>query len=201
LTLIYDIPIAGQLRQGEILENIWEHRSEYHSGAPDGSQIKVHSIHHNLTIIVNPGCDLEQDFKKARFPGNTIGAIDSYKDSDHPNWIPHVLLFDLYDANQIRQRFSKQDEESTVALWTTVKSNDHKRYHWLPSAQIGSANPPSRTLPNLIVDFKKPIGIPCVSLYESIRTNKINRVAIVPVFYLQEMIQRLYSFLSRIGIP
>lgn len=199
MTFKYLVPaLNGTLLQGEILGNVWEHRPVYPAIEPPNSdsQTPIHSVHHEMMIIMSPACDLNQDFFKARFPGGQITQF--LKDPDelilHTHLVPYALLCDAYTNNaHLRKRFESK------TLWNRIEMNLDERYHYLEPAQ--SNGTPVFELPGLYFDFKKVIGIPVVSIYEAIRIGGIKRVAVVPPIYIHQMTQRYFSFLSRVGIP
>ena len=107
--------------------------------------------------------------------------------------MPHILLLEAYDQEKpIKARIAKPD------IWEQVEKNEHKRYHCFDKAAITDG---TAEIPTLYYDFKKPIAIPSVSIYEGIRLNKIVRVAIIPPPYIYDFIQRFVSFFGRIGLP
>ncbi len=205
MVLKYLIPQVGQpLLQGEILGNVWEHRPIYPSIEPPiekantqpSEYIKLHSIRHEFVIVMNPVCDLNQDFVRSRFPEGQF--TEQSKDPDGSEFqqhlIPYLLLGDMYtDSIVIRKRFFNR------ALWDRVEKNLDERYHYLEPASVGE--PVITGLPGLYLDFKKVTGIPSVSVYEGIRQGKIERIAVLPPIYVHNLIHRFYSFLSRVGIP
>lgn len=192
----YANPGNGPLLQGEILTEIHEHRPMYPSGPPPpgGLSTNIYSIRHQWMVVMSPLCDLEQDFKRVRFPHGQIEEPSVYTDSDDPNTVSHVLLCDAYPVDVVRQRFLGQR-----TLWEQVESNEHKRYHCLREAKIGDSEVDQ--LPRLFLDFKKGLALPSVSLYEAIRLNQVKRVAVVPPIYVHDLTQRVYTFLSRVGLP
>ena len=181
----YIIPANGPLLQGEILTEIHEHRPVYPSGLPppDGLSTQIHSIRHQWMVVMSPLCDLEQDFKRVRFPQGRIEEPSVYTDYQDTNTVSHVLLCDAYPADLVRQRFIGQR-----TLWQQVESNEHKRYHCLQEGKIGDLE--TNQFPRLFLDFKRVLALPSVSLYEGIRLNQVKRVAVVPPIYVHDLIQR-----------
>ena len=190
----YDVPPnCGPLVQGEILADIYEHRPLYPPMvAPEGIEILFHPIHHRLMVVMNPICDLDWDFK-SRFEGGPIEQRDLSQNDDLSPLVPHVLLCDAYERTAIRPRFQGRD------LWDSIEENKNERYHHFKSAPIGE--PQVGNLPDLYLDFKKVIAIPCSGLYEALRQNGIKRVAVVPAIHSHDLMHRFYGFWSRVGLP
>ena len=196
--MLYDKPkYNAQLEQGEILRGVHEHRVEYPScELPTGTKVEINSINYPYTIVLNPACDLEQDFIKARFPQSpdNILEISDYNDKELPHWMPHIILLQASDKERaIKSRIAKPD------LWEQVENNDHKRYHRFEKSPIEDGN--NNEVPTLYIDFKKPIALQSVGIYEGIRKGIIERLAVIPSPYIYDFIQRFHSFYSRIGVP
>lgn len=56
-------------------------------------------------------------------------------------------------------------------------------------------------LPELVLDFKKPLTLSTAMVYEGLRLRKVRRFGVVPPVYLHDLIQRFYGFLSRVALP
>src|SRR5713101_8242716 len=84
----------------------------------EGSSFEIDSNHHPLMVVMSPDCDLEQDFK-VRFA--TPEAREQYHsetvDETLPAVIPQVLLCDLYEESQIKERMPGTD------IWKRVRQN------------------------------------------------------------------------------
>jgi hypothetical protein len=189
--------IAGCLEQGEILQGVYEHRVWYPSCEPpnEGVKAEIHPIAYPYTIVINPACDLEQDFNQARFPGESphISPILDYYDDEKPLWIPHIILLQASDKEKDIQARIAQPE-----LWNQVKKNEHKRYHRFEKSTIEGEK---TELAALYIDFKKPIALPTTNIYEGIRVGKIQRLAVIPPPYIFDLVQRFSYFFSRIWLP
>ena len=187
---------AGPLQQGEILADIWELRPRHPTIEPPES-VQVDSLWHEYMIAMSSACDLEFDFK-ARFPQEEIQetADESPFEAEQPKKIvPYVLLCDGYQESKIR---NLADLKTKGAL-DHIDRNQDERYHHLAAGPIGESE--EVILPDLYLDFKKIVALPTGSIYEGIRRGGITRVAVVRPPYLQNLTHRLYSFLSRVGIP
>jgi hypothetical protein len=187
--------MSGALRQGEILSDIWIHRPLHPPiEKTEGSPIDIRSYHHPLMVVMSPDCDLDHDFP-VRFPD--LQAQEQYQsvteDESLPAIIPQVLLGDLYKEDEIRSRIQGAD------IWRRIKQNQDERYHCFESASIG--NPSRGELPALYLDFKKSLSLPTPSLYDGLRVNGVQRIALIPPIYIHHLIHRFYGFLSRVGLP
>ena len=54
---------------------------------------------------------------------------------------------------------------------------------------------------SLFLDFKKSMTLPASNLYEGIRNGELRRGAVIPPIYVHDLVQRFYSFMSRVGLP
>lgn len=84
-------------------------------------------------------------------------------------------------------------------LWKRIRQNQDVRYHKLPAAGIG--NPDVTKLPDLYLDFKRTISLPTGYLYGGISGGTVERIAVIPAVYRHDLMQRLFGFLSRVGLP
>jgi hypothetical protein len=75
-----------------------------------------------------------------------------------------------------------------------LKGNKMERYHHFPAALAQG-----HQLQSMFLDFKRCLGIPPETLYESIEAQQIVRVATIPPVFLQDLTHRLYGYLSRVG--
>ncbi len=188
-------PTTGALRQGEILGDIYEHVPRYPPIKVEEDQdIDYDSIHHEMLVVMSPDCDLEWDFK-ARFPDQQSQEqlSSQYGLSDLPKSIPHVFLAEIYESAII------QETIESVSRWDRIKGYQDQRYHYFEEAPVGETL--IYNLPNLIIDFKKALAIRTTSLYEGIRVDGINRLAIIPEIYVHHLMHRYYGFLSRVALP
>ena len=51
------------------------------------------------------------------------------------------------------------------------------------------------------LDFKKVTALPTNALYEGVLSGKTERVALIPEYYIHDLIHRFYGFLSRVALP
>lgn len=186
-------PTIGELRQGEILSDVWEHQTDNPPvELPEGSAVGLHSDLHPRLMVMTAECDLVWDYqarlelRKQGEPGQSA--------RDHPSLIPHILLCDLYEEPEIRAR-----PTINSAIWTRIRQNQDERYHHLQPAPIEAI--PESGLPDLYLDFKKTLTLPTHRLYEALESSQIRRSAVLPPVFLQSLMQRFYSFLGRVGVP
>lgn len=190
-------PTSGQLRQGEILGDLWFNEPEYPPiEIPEGKLPTILGVEYPLLIVMTADCDLEWDFK-ARFPDEQSQA--QYQTSpnieDSPKLITHVLFCSVFEKGKIRPRFT-----GMRAIWTRIQQNQDERYHHFKPASV-DAPPSVNALEDLYLDFKKTPALSVKTLYDGFRTGEIRRVAIVPSPYIYDLTHRFFGFLSRVGLP
>jgi hypothetical protein len=153
-------------------------------------------------IVMTAVCDLERDHE-ARFAEEAsedqgaAAAVDDAErvvDESDPRIVPHVLLCEGYQRDQIRPRFT-----GMTHIWERIRQNQDERYHRFGQASIG--HPSAAELPELFLDFKKTLSLPTQALYEGLDKGGVRRVAVVPPVYLHDLMHRFYGFLSRVGVP
>ncbi len=175
---------SKELRQGEILSNLCEYRPDnpVANHKREGSSIPVIPIIHPRVTVISQDCDLLSDFKQ-RESGNT----------DHPNIINCLLLCELFEEGDIRQRLPGSD------VWKRIFQNQDVRYYRLPAGPIEDGS--SGDLPELYLDFKRIVPAAPCDIYEAINLGQTVRVAIVPDVYIHDLVQRFYAFHSRVALP
>jgi hypothetical protein len=190
--LIYDSPPSeGPLRQAEIVRDLVEHRTVSAQGG-EGGQVDYLVVHHALAVVMSQDCDLEQDFA-VRFPEGA-DPPDVEDAERHPNALSHVLLCDAYGVEEIRAlvpNFGSKD-------WRRVSKNQNERYHSLEAAPIGGPGGPE--LEAIVLDFRKHSTVPTSLLYEQLSPSA-TRAAVVPPYFLHDLVHRFYGYLSRVAIP
>jgi hypothetical protein len=186
--LNYEAPLAsGYLRQGEILRGVFEKRAECAAVKPTIDPVPVRPREHPLIVVMSAQCDLLWDWEERSRISPEQAAEESL-----PRLMPHVLLCDLYAADQLRYAHGMNS-----TLWTALGKNQNERYHHLPAARIGDF----ADLNDLHIDFKKVYGLPTDNLYKGLNSSAISRVAVVPVPYVNDLIHRFYAFQSRVAVP
>jgi hypothetical protein len=191
LPLLYELPASsGELRQGELLQNIWEFRPTVPATKHDPSPpVAFQVITHSKMIVMTADCDLVQDHA-TRFP-QAWHAIEGEAD---PKLLPQILMCDLFTEDEIHSQMPGSD------VWKRVKKNQDERYHCLAAADVGT--PAVNSLPALYMDFKKAIGLPTTAIYQGLAVpHGISRIAVVPPTYIHDLIHRFFGFLSRVGVP
>jgi hypothetical protein len=188
----YAAPASSpELRQGELLRNVWEHRSVQTSPATPEVPPQVLAVYHEVVVVLTADCDLLQDY-------NDRPSADPSSSPEDPNshrLLAHVLLCDAYDGAPLKVRFQQS------RLWSRVEKNQDERYHHLDAATVGDEIQGATTIPDLYLDFKKAFGLSPESIYEGIRTGHVVRLAVIPPIYLHHLMHRFYGFLSRVALP
>lgn len=186
---------SSALKQGEVLSNIWEHRplgpACEHT---EDTEIELESVPHSLVVVMTSECDLLHDFA-ARFPDDypfPDGEMERrFRSSPQPYLLQHALLCDAYEEREIRA-----DMKSDI--FRRVKQNQDKRYHHLGPAGIDGLD--SEEL-EIYLDFKAAFSIPMDAVYSAVRDRPTMRKAVVPSYYVHDLIHRFYNFHSRVAVP
>jgi hypothetical protein len=192
----YLSPRKGQLQQGELLARIWEHRANIPpTEQSEGATFGITSLLHDFMVVMSPDCDLEWDFF-LRFPDSKRAvSYDPVPNIESAGkYLPHVLLCDAYPDDVLRAT-----QDMNKRLWRNILSNQDQRFHHLPSGAVGSAR--VTPLPELVLDFKKPLTIPTSMVYEGVRLYRVRRLGVIPPVYLHDLVQRFFGFLSRVALP
>lgn len=210
MAFLYDPPPGRnrELRQGELLKGVWEHRVDYPAieiADEQKDEIEVEPTYREYVVILTADCDLLQDFRVRDSPFTLHGSHD-----DNSASLPYVLGCDPYPLEHIRPRFTGLRE-----IWRRIEQNQDERYHRLEASEVRQPDyweadipgwEPNQTadklvLPDFYIDFKKTLAFPTWALYEGIRRGMIGRVAVIPQTYVQDIMHRFYGYLSRVGLP
>jgi hypothetical protein len=187
--------VGGPLRQGEVLGPIVHHQAVFPPRRlPAGTNIAVRSTVFDLVVVLSPDCDLTWD--------HDMRFLDFWDDDEnvivHPNehtrGVDQVLMCRLHNYGEIRPRFHNQGN-----VWGRVVGNQDERYHHLDGAPV--AESPGFYLHPLFIDFKKATSMPTDELYDGVLSGDIERVALLPAYYIHDLIHRFYGFLSRVALP
>lgn len=127
-------------------------------------------------------CDLEWDFD-ARFQESTVTVA-----RDDSKAVLHVLLCEAFAPEEIHDRAGVNTD-----IMRQIRKNNDERYHCLPDA--------SNWLPEIVLDFKKLVGIPTHLVYQCFQNANAKRLGIVGAPYLYQLMHRFYGFQSRVGVP
>lgn len=195
----YDVPAHdGALLQGEIVAGVYEHRALHPPVALEKDfHMPFRSIGHAYMVVMNPICDLEQDFKARFEEGHMRNVTPKDIDDSEPACVPHVLLCDAYTRDKIRPRILGRD------LWRRLDNNQDERYHHLASGSVVDylSGCESQVLPDLYLDFRKTLALPCGRLYDGILSGGIKRIAVLPRLHTCDLAHRYSAFLARVGLP
>lgn len=184
------VPQSGELRQGELLLDIWVHRvpgaaMRLPAGGPAPS---VDQYHHAATVVIHSDCDLLQDFR-ARTEARQNGRVLERTDKALVN---EVLMCDAFLPNEIHERKPGRDFRKRVA------QNQEERYHTLEfrPIQIGGSQ-----VSTLVLDFRKTFSIDTENLYAAIAAGGVQRVGLIPDVYVHDLMHRSFGYMSRVGLP
>jgi hypothetical protein len=177
---------TGPVRQGEVLGPIVLHEALFPPRRiPKSADVLVGSTKIDLALVLSPDCDLTWDYD-ARFN-------DFERRDDAAQAVESVLMCQLHSRAEIRGRFQEQGD-----LWRRVEGNHDRRYHHIPGAAIAESG---AYLHSLYLDFKKVISVPSDRLYDGVLAGDIERIALLPEYYVHHLIHRFYGFLSRVALP
>jgi len=182
--LRYEPSGEGELRQGEILAGVWEHRARHRASAIAEDAPVLDSFLHPLVVVVSPDCDLLKDFsERQRLSG----------ERRLPNLLQHVTLCDLHQAEAIQFPMTLSHKERRV-----IEQNGNERYHVFPAAPVGDVQGVAH--PAFYLDFKSHFTVPTDGIYAAIREGEVWRLGFLPCGYLHDLVHRFYGFLSRVGV-
>jgi hypothetical protein len=143
-------------------------------------------IPHELMVVLTADCDLEQDYN----------ARQRDDQDQNPNVIPYVLLCDLFTESVIKGNVPPGSD-----IWKRIERNQDERYH---SLKVSVVAPDSSGyvdwIPDVFIDFRRPVPIPTVVLYDAVLEGSLGRRAIVPPVYLHDLMHRFFAYQSRVGV-
>jgi hypothetical protein len=171
------------LRQGEILASVVDFRTKNPVGTQNGQEAPLVDLRqHARMVIVTSDCDLLKDRKtRGEQPPNNPAHL-----------LEHVLFCDVYTLSELEGALPTA---FGTKEWRQLRGNKLERYHCFPEATVAGGS----SLPEVFLDFKRCLGIPPETLYAALDANHVSRVAIVPPVFLQDLMHRLYGYLSRVG--
>lgn len=183
MSFCYKPPNSPYLRQGEIIEGLFELQIQIPSEPSiDLNQpAKLDRIDHPYSIVVSQDCDLEWDYKARS------------EEASEDKLLTHVLFCALFTPDETKSRSGKMSQ-----LWKRVIQNQDERYHHLDEAPV---NGTEENLPELIADFKTTFSLPVEFVYWLVSTSQAIRKGALFSPYLEDFIHRLYSFLGRVATP
>ncbi len=189
----YDSPpmVDERLRQGEIVLNLLElppSPSDTETLFNEEKSPPVIRSTHPIALIVTQDCDLYWDWKLRQSPKEVKKDI-----KDERKQLPHIHFCEMFMKEEIRwsRGFNRP-------LWERVISNQDERYHLFHQSKIADTD---EQLPDLYVDFKRVFTLPTEYVYWLISSAYSTRKAIMTEPYLRDVIQRVFSYLSRVALP
>lgn len=184
MPLCYKPPNSPYLRQGEIIEGLFELQIQIPSESTiDLNQpAKLDRIDHPYSIVVSQDCDLEWDYK-ARQGEAPEGKL-----------LAQVLFCALFSEDELRRDRGKLTNE----LFRRVERNQDERYHHLAAAPISETG---KSIPELFTDFKTTFSLPVEFVYWLLSTSQVIRRGSLSSPYLEDFMHRLYTFLGRVATP
>lgn len=196
-------PDGGSLRQGEVLANVIERRPLLIKA--DG-EVEFVDINHPYAVVMSQDCDLERDFD-LRFPSEgeppAVGAVEA-----HLNSLSHILLCDAFPGADFKA-LVKQTQGYGSKEWKWLSQNNNERFHFL-NGMPGATAPGEGELiaadhdpdtGRLGIDFRGHFAIPSSLAYDALGRGEAERLGVVPDVYLHDLVQRFYSYQSRVALP
>lgn len=147
----------------------------------------ISSISYPRVMVLSGDCDLLWDWKARSESTSRDEEADRLKAT-----MPHVLVAILYEESEVRERVAGGQ------MWKRLRQNQDARYHYFPEAFVGPND--DNSTPELIIDFKKVLGLSTEKLYEGLEAG-IERQGLVPQLYAQDLAQRFHAFHSRVALP
>lgn len=185
MALFYVQQNSPCLRQGEIISNLLEFKLQIPQGkSVDGvlGSARLDPIIYPYVIVVSQGCDLEWDFK-----ARSDDQVSRHK------LLAHTLFCGLFPRDEIIDETKRKTE-----AFKRIREAQDERYHYLAPAPI---NQTERSLPELVIDFKSAFSLPTEFVYWLVSTAQVTREGELPSPYLEQVMQRLYTFLGRVATP
>ena len=136
MPLVYESPPAnGALRQGEILKNVFDHRSVSPAVRLPENKVEYHQYSHEYVIVLTNDCDLDLEYRERNnIPGpGENGRIPQYR------LLAYLLLCDVYAEETLKaERRGQQGSAAGMNSqeWRRVTQNQDERYHCFEEAEI-----------------------------------------------------------------
>ena len=183
MAFFYVLPNSLFLRQGEIIENLFELQPKIHEGMTIelDQPVKLDRVDHPYSIVVSQDCDLEWDYKARQ------------RQASADKLLTHVLFCALFSQDELRVRSSLGSD-----IFKRVRQNQDERYHRLGEAPVNGTD---GSLPELFADFKIAFSLPTEFLYWLVSTGQVARKGVLVSPYLEDFMHRLYTFLGRVATP
>ncbi len=177
------------MRQAEVLKDVLEIRAGRITWDSAGAVQDVGWLAQPraIAVVMTQECDLEQDYK-LRFDDAT--AKEDVE--QHFNALQTVALCEAYPIEELARVVSGYSHKR-------ARDNQFARYHCLEAG----ATPDSESLPGLVLDLRRVFAIPVVPLYGQLSTEeaKARRVGVIPDLHSHDLMQRSYSYQSRVAVP
>jgi len=152
-----------------------------------GNSISVDSLDIPFFVVLTQACDLKQDFTE-----RTIGnQLNSDKIIQSILVCPAYLADEVREGKHLEKSFGIESGHINGNIWSTIKSNNHKRFHFLEGSSLMG-------LPDLVIDFKQYYTIPLEKFYG---LYKSHYVCSMNDLFRENVSHRFAFYLSRIGLP
>ena len=156
--------------------------------AENDKKINEILVTYPYSIVLTQDCDLEQDYGCR----NTLKKERNSEDK----LITSILLCPVFNAADFKSGQHLSDIGLISSpwggeLWSSIKSNNHKRFYFLNQDSISK-------LPDLIIDFKNFFTISSDSLYDVYEEKHCTSVKNL---FREDISHRFAHYNSRIGLP
>jgi len=180
----YEHHDCDRISQGDILRDV--------KFVIIGEDEELIELQYQYLVVLSQDCDLEE--------ANCLITADlECEDSCKIfNQFLHSVLFVpafpeeiLRSGEHLKSLFKIKTQRINSTLWRPIRSNQNRRYHFLPSE-------PEHQIPDLVLDFKAYYTLP-YTYFLSI--HKDHYLATVNELFRERLSQRFSNYLNRIGLP
>lgn len=191
-TFSYLPPEKGGLRQGELLQGVvWHDPGIPVAEVGETFEARLDSLALPTVVILSPDCDLERDLESRDQSVPSKGEWQQAEKERDKKRLWQVTLCPAWDEKTVRRRTNRNPKDA--------RKNEHPRIHRIPPGPIEG------TLVERVVesvfDLHDVFGVSTTGLYSAIDAGAVRRIGVVPAVYLQALVQRFFSYQSRIGLP
>jgi hypothetical protein len=184
-------PASGEIRQGELLKNVVEHRPAVAMDtSPHPPQFTP--IVHDVVLVLSPDCDLERDYH-TRFPDKApeYHAKRVKQKGPQPWQLHHIRVCEVFDGQSIKPQMTNS------GFLDDARKKTHDRFYQIP----GGGVPAGQQFPELFLDFKMIFGMAPEALYAAMEAGSILRLGILQHPFITDVVSRSLVFEGRIALP
>lgn len=184
---------ADAFCSGEILSRVVDLVGDRDWSSPD-REVVFDAVEHPYAIILSQGCDLAQDYLKAKkFEQRARPENNAGPDRE----LPSILFCEMMDTDTFLALNPNVAKSLTQQKDTT--RNQKPRYHFLPRVEP-DRDALGHGLPELVIDFKRYFALETTVAYRQL-LGQAKRRAVLNSPFLEHLTQRFASYFSRVGLP